>query len=124
MGIGGGNSDWKGVIGFDALFRVVATSSRRTLDVRCVHCPNLGEDEASLLQLTGLLQRDQLAQGAAILADWLMPSGVRLAMGPAQSFATALCRRNLWIAARRAHAPMPEQATLAVHHACTSTLIH
>src|SRR6185369_16585750 len=69
-----------GTSAFDTLFRIVATAALRPLDVRCVRCARLGEDEAWFVQLIGLLQRDRLEESEAILAAWLPPIAARIAL--------------------------------------------
>jgi hypothetical protein len=50
----------------------------------------LGADEARLLQLFSLLQREMNDPAVAILADWLPPSAVRLAARVGGALAVAL----------------------------------
>jgi hypothetical protein len=69
-----------GMTAFDALLRIVATAAQRLLDVRCVHCLHLGEDEAWFLQLISLLQRNRRQDAAMIMADWLPPAAARVAL--------------------------------------------
>ena len=114
----------EGAEGFDALLWVIAASARRTLDVRDVRCPRVGDDEAWLLQLVGSLQRDRLAEAVAILSDWLLPTGVRLALGPAQRLASALAGRALRIPDRRIDPSVGEGAVPARPMARTSVLVH
>jgi hypothetical protein len=89
---------------FDALFRIVAASALRTLDVRCTRCAELGEDEGRLLQLLSLLQRRRSVEAAAILADWLPSAAKRLALVSAQGFAASLLEGGLMIPLRHAEA--------------------
>lgn len=114
----------EGAEGFDALLWVIAASARRTLDVRDVRCPKLGDDEARLLQLTGSLQQDRLAEAVAVLSDWLPPAGVRLALGPAQRLASALAERALRIPDRRTDPSMFDGGMPARLIAPASMLVH
>jgi hypothetical protein len=98
----GSHPDWRGAFvaagieedggaDFDSLFRIVAGSARRPLDVRCARCRQLGEDEAWLLQLISALQQERRLEAAAILGDWLptaaLPLAIRLALGVARAMA-------------------------------------
>ncbi|HWB50591.1 MAG TPA: hypothetical protein VG651_15890 [Stellaceae bacterium] len=116
--------DSNGETGFDTLFALVAASAVRSIDIRCKTCPHLGEDEAWLLQLVGCLQRDRLAEAAAILADWLPAGTVRRAVGPAQAFAAGLAARGLVMPLRPAAAATRRHPAMARPHACPSDLLH
>ena len=85
----------QGVVAFDTLVRIIATSATRHFEVGCPHCSQLAEDEAWLLQLCGLMQRDRIPEAALILAEWLLPEAVRMAIPPAHVFAHALEARGL-----------------------------
>lgn len=116
--------DAGGMAGFDTLLRLVATSARRTLDVRCPRCAKLGADEAWLLQMLSLLQRGQEAQAMAILADWLPPAGARIALAPAESLAAALTQAGLSLPHRHAEAATIHRLTPAGHAIRGLTLVH
>jgi hypothetical protein len=75
----------EGAPAFDILFRIVLQSAKRPLDVRCPCCAHLGKDEAWLLQLASLLQRERLEEAAAVLGEWLPPSALRMALLPAKA---------------------------------------
>lgn len=110
--------------GFDQLFRLIATSATRNLDIRCKRCGHLGEDEGWLLQLVGLLQGDRLAEAAAILGGWLPAGTVSRAFGSAQVFAAGLAARGLLIPPR----PVAVDAAQTGRHgspaACGAGLLH
>jgi hypothetical protein len=93
-----------GAPAFDGLFQIVAATARRSLDVRCLRCARLGEDEGFLLQLLSLLQRERTEAASAILRDWLPSAAARLALLPAQGFARALMEGGLSIPVRHAEA--------------------
>ncbi|MEJ0025037.1 MAG: hypothetical protein WDN01_03320 [Rhizomicrobium sp.] len=103
--------DWRGglaasgagccaVPAFDALFGIVAATARRSLDVRCRHCPSLSHDEGRLLQLVSLLQHGRAWEARDVLAGWLAPAAVRLAVFPAKGLAAALARADLVVPLR------------------------
>jgi len=102
----GHHGDWRGAFraagieehgapSFDALFRLLGTAARAPLDVRCVRCARLGEDEAWLLQLVSLLQRDRVIEAAAILEHWLPRAAARIAFAHAGTFAAAMAGARL-----------------------------
>ena len=112
---GGSHPDWRGgffaagiddegMTAFDVLLRIAATAAKRPLDVRCLRCPRLGEDEAWLLQLVSLLQRRRRGEAAAILGEWLPPAAQRMALMPAEGFADALGAVGLGIVLRHPEA--------------------
>ncbi len=93
-----------GVPAFDGLFQIVAAAARRSLDVRCLRCARLGEDEGFLLQLLSLLQRERAVAANAILGDWLPPAAARMALLPARGFAMALADGGIAIPLRHVEA--------------------
>lgn len=80
---------------FDAFFRILATAALAPLDIRCARCARLGEDEAWLLQLISVLQRDRAIDAAAILEHWLSRAAARIAFAHATGFAVAMARARL-----------------------------
>jgi len=112
---GGAHPDWRGgfaaarldpqgMAAFDALFRVVAATARRSLDVRCQQCLHLGADEAWLLRLVSLLQHGRDAAAQAVLEQWLPPTAARFALLPARGFASALAAAAMTVPLRHAEA--------------------
>lgn len=80
---------------FDALFKILKAATRRPLDIRPTNGRYLGADEAWILQAIGSLQSGREAEAAMILAAWLPPAAVRMALLPARGLATALARAEL-----------------------------
>ena len=89
-GLSAAGLDLPAIAAFGALMGTIAAAPRRLLDVRCRHNHHLGADEARMLQLIGLLQRDGHESAAAILADWIPAAAVRIGMVAAHDFAAAL----------------------------------
>jgi hypothetical protein len=94
--------DWRGGLAaaapaFEALFGIVAITAWRPLDVRCRHCQHLGQDEARLLQIVGLLQHGRMFAARDVLAVWLPPAAARLAILPAKALAAALACDKLFV---------------------------
>jgi hypothetical protein len=118
----GDHGDWRGAFraaaiediapSFDALCRIIGTAALAPLDVRCVRCARLGEDEAWMLQLVSLLQRDRIVEAAAILEHWLPRAAARIAFAHAGSFAAAMAGAGLIVPHRPpvAQAALPEPA--------------
>ncbi len=128
-----GAIDWRGglaasgagccaVPAFDALFGIVATTARRSLDVRCRHCPSLSHDEGRLLQLVSLLQHGRAWEARDILSGWLAPTAVRLAVLPAKGLAAALARADLVVPLRHRMAGAAENGAAATHRG--SIMVH
>ena len=120
----GSHDDWRGIFraagieehgapSFHALFNLLGIAARTPLDVRCVRCARLGEDEAWLLQLISLLQRDRVIEAVAILEHWLPRAAARIAYAHAGSFAAAMAGAKLIVPHRppseAAAAPLPQQ---------------
>ena len=97
----------EGAPAFDMLLRIVVGGTQRPLDVRCPRCAYLGKDEAWLLQLASLLQRERLGEAEAVLREWLPPAALRMALLPAKTFADALSAAFLSIPLRHGEAAHP-----------------
>jgi hypothetical protein len=94
---------------FEAFFHILAVGARRSLDIRCMKCPCLGEDEARLLQAVSLLQHQRPVAASAILAQWLEPAPARLSLEPLARFAYALADAGLTVARRHMEAAFAGQ---------------
>lgn len=103
----------------DRMFAVVATSTRRNLDFRCMTCPGLGGDEALLLRCVAGLQYGDETASQAVLADWLPLPQIAAARMHAGDFAAALAGAGLLIPMHRlARLPVPRADEHARGH-CT-----
>jgi len=91
--------------GFDTLMLIVSTAALRPLDVRCLRCTKLGQDEGLFLQLLATLQQHRADLAAAVLGQWLPPAAARAALEPAQGLADALAAGGLMLPRRRASDP-------------------
>lgn len=100
----------RAVHAFHRFFAVVAAAALRPLAVHRPNCAILGEDEARLLQLVSLLQRQRRAGAGAILADWMPATAVRMAMAPACVLAAGLAEAHLVVPLRHAEAAAIAQA--------------
>lgn len=74
-----------GLPAFERLFRTVAAAPHRSLDVRCVHCAELGLDEGLFLQLIAHLQRRRFGEARDILGAWIPPAAIQIAMPAARA---------------------------------------
>jgi hypothetical protein len=130
---GGAHGDWRGAFqaaaieetgapSFDAFCRILGAAAVAPLDVRCVKCARLGEDEAWLLQLVSLMQRDRVIEAAAILEHWLPRAAARIAFAHVGSFAAAMASARLVVP----HRPGVAAATSAVGqtHRPALALVH
>jgi hypothetical protein len=133
---GGTHGDWRGAFeaasiedtaapSFDSFLRILGTAALAPLDVRCVKCARLGEDEAWMLQLVSLMQRDRVIEAAAILDHWLPRATARIAFAHVGSFAAAMAGARLVVphrpglheaAAAAASAPPTRRPQLALVH--------
>jgi hypothetical protein len=93
-----------GLPAFERLFRTVASAPRRPLDVRCMHCAELGADEGLFLQLIAHLQRRRFGEARDILAAWIPPASIRIAMPAARELALAMTDRGLFVPPRHGRA--------------------
>ena len=64
----------------EELMSIIASTARRPLDVRCLACRTLGEDEAPLLAAIAGLQQDDEAPAVVTVGNWLPPSAARVAL--------------------------------------------
>lgn len=90
----------EGATAFNALMLIVATSTSRPLDIRCPTCLELGNDEASLLQMLGQLQRGCLTGAEFTLSGWMPAAAIRTALPFAATLAAAMAERGLRIPQR------------------------
>jgi len=90
----------------EELMTIVATSARRPLDVRCLACKTLGDDEAPLLSAIAGLQREVDAPAIATCEDWLPPSAARVALKLLGRLARELGRAGMCL-------PAPVQARIS-----------
>lgn len=87
---------------FDEFWRVVAVSPRKQLDLRCLPCPGLGEDEGRLLQAVQALQSGRRGLAQALLAPWMPPAALRLARTALEIVAGAFAAAGLVLPDRQA----------------------
>lgn len=91
---------------FGSFFRVVVAATRRPLDVRCLHCLQLGYDEGRLLQVVSLLQHRRREEAQAVLESWLPPTACRFALPSAEGLARGLAQAALIIPPRHSLVPV------------------
>lgn len=90
---------------FDGLLTVIAASAIRPLDVRCVTCSRLGEDEGGFMQVLALLQHDHALAAEQILDSWVQPGSVQPVLRRAHRFAMAMAAGELVFPLRAAALP-------------------
>ena len=93
-----------GLVGLCRFFDTVAAAAGRSLDIRCVKCPHLGEDEAALLQMVAHLHHGAERGAVMLLEDWLPQSAVRIALAPLAAFTAALTDAGLVVLRRHGEA--------------------
>jgi hypothetical protein len=94
----------QGLVGLCRFFDVVVATVQKPLDMRCLKCPALGEDEGLLLQAVSLLQHGPGAEAATVLREWLPPAALRLALRELAELAGALMDAGLVLPRRHAEA--------------------
>jgi len=82
----------------DELFRIIAVSASRQLDVRCVKCRRVSEDEALLLDCLAAAQEDRFPLAYAGILDILPPAAARHAMPTLISLAKIFAHAGLTLA--------------------------
>jgi len=102
QGLGAAGLGPEAAAALDASMRILATATRRPLDLRCPRCPYLGMDEGGLLQAVAALQAGRSNEAEQVLAGWLPAAAVRMALTPLASLALALERASLRVPARAA----------------------
>jgi len=118
----------EGATAFNALLLIVAVSAQRPLDVRCPKCLSLGDDEAVLLQMLGLSQRNCVTGAELVLMNWVPPAAARTALPFIASLAQAMAERGLWIPQRPAEDALNHRFThrgAHIHHGGASlAMVH
>lgn len=94
----------EGLAALCRFFDTVAVSAGRGLDIRCVRCPHLGDDEAVLLQAVSHLQQGFEARAVRLLEGWMPAAALRAAMTPLTAFAVALADAGLIVLRRHGEA--------------------
>lgn len=118
----GGHADWRdgflavalcgvGVACFQSFISILEAAATRPILLGRPRCEALTEDEARLLCAIGCLQRERGHDAALLLADWLPPAAVRIAVDYACGLATALGEARLTLPERGANpcAPTPRR---------------
>ncbi|HKU99684.1 MAG TPA: hypothetical protein VJR58_30600 [Vineibacter sp.] len=79
-----------GVAPFDAMMRAVVAGTQRQLDVRCLRCRFVSDDESMFLNLLAAGQRDRDDLLTAAFDEFLAPAAVRLASAAALELGAAM----------------------------------
>lgn len=102
----------EGLASLCRFFDTVAVAAGRPLDIRCVKCPRLGEDEAALLQMVAYLQHGVERGATTLLEGWVPQAAVRVALAPLAGFAGALADAGLVVLRRHGEAARPELSSV------------
>lgn len=79
----------------DELFQLIAVSATRQIDIRCVKCRQISEDEALLLDCIAAAQEDRLPLAYAGILEILPPAAARHAMPTLISLAKIIAHAGL-----------------------------
>ncbi len=104
----------------DDLMCVIATSAKTHVDIGCVKCTMLSDDEHRLLACIAASQQDDRGQETdRMLECWLPPAAVRCARGPVLALAKVLKERGLMLRRRSASV---ETGLPAITHTASQTV--
>jgi hypothetical protein len=82
----------------DELFQMIAVSATRQIDIRCVKCRNISEDEALLLDCLAAAQEERFPLAYAGILEILPPAAARHAMPTVISLAEIFAHAGLTLA--------------------------
>jgi hypothetical protein len=102
----------------DEVFQILAVAALRPIDIRCVKCRNLSEDERLLLDVIAAGQADSHHLVYAGLSELLPPSAVRNAFPSVISLAKLLAHAGLHLTVPQyaVSGASPENAAAAAAH--------
>lgn len=98
----------------EELMSIVAANARRPLDMRCLACRALGEDEAPLLAAIAGLQQGDEAPATVVVADWLPPSAAQAALALLKRLAGELSQAGMRLPAS-VRSRIPDRGLALVH---------
>ena len=84
-----------GLAPFDTMMRAVVAGTQRQLDVRCLRCRFVSEDESLFLNVVAAGQRDRDDLLSAAFEEFLAPASVRLATAGALRLGGAMTAAGL-----------------------------
>lgn len=111
-----------GVQSFDMLGRTILAAKSGSVDVMWPCCALLGHDESKLLDCLRCVQHRQTQFAAARFANWLRPSGARIAFPLACHLIECFRGAGLWLPERDLHPGW--NASPQIHRIAVSTAIH
>lgn len=100
---------------FDRMMSAAFAGLKRWPDIRCVHCLNLGQEEAHLLHAFAHLQQNNEVGARLALQDWLMRSATRVVCEFAQHCVRAASAGGLRFASNSVH--LQQNAAACAHQA-------
>ncbi|TWS94963.1 hypothetical protein [Reyranella sp. CPCC 100927] len=84
-----------GMAPFDAMMRAVVAGTQRQLDVRCLRCRFVSDDESMFLNLVAAGQRDRDDLLTAAFDEFLAPAAVRVASSAALALGAAMTAADM-----------------------------
>ncbi len=92
----------------DGLMTVVARSVVRPVEIHCLRCPQLSDDEKNLLRAASLAQADDGELAEKVLRTCLLSAqGAEFAIGPLEGLAELFAQARLFLCRRRLPAEHP-----------------
>ncbi|RED48003.1 hypothetical protein [Aestuariispira insulae] len=74
----------------DGFMSVLVSGLQAPIDIRCVHCPGISEEEFLIMEALALCQRDQIGLAETALESLIQPAALRIAMPMIQSWSDAM----------------------------------
>jgi hypothetical protein len=84
-----------GLAPFDAMMRAIVAGTRRQLDVRCLRCRHVSDDESMFLGVVAAGQRDRDDLVETALGEFMAPAAVRIAASAAMALGGAMTAAGL-----------------------------
>jgi hypothetical protein len=97
----------------DGLMTVLSRGVTRLVDIRCLRCPHLSDDEKHLLQAASLAQAEESSLAEKVLRTTLLSAqGAEFAIGPLEGLGELFAQARLFLSRRRliAEDPTPRGA--------------
>lgn len=74
----------------DGFMSVLVSGLQAPLDIRCLHCPGISEEEFLIMEALALCQRDQVGLATTALESLIQPAALRIALPMILSWSDAM----------------------------------